>query len=129
MIDVLQAFKRAELTKDQLQTYFDVHLFDVPSEKPVYIRNRDLIFILELYQNRHVDLELLVDWVNVTWFTELYEYHNDEHYSLGSVITFLEQLDEDEYEGALTSENLSTIINALSNNQEVSYENGVIQIG
>ena len=128
MTDILQAFKKAEITKSQLQSYFTQHLFDVPSDKPIYIRNVDLILILKLYQKKAIDLELLIDWVNVTWFTELFECHDDDHYSLGSVSTFLEHLDEDEYAGALTEENLKTIISALSNNQEISYRDGVIQI-
>ena len=126
MTDMLKAFKRAEITKDQLQNYFDVHLFDVSSDKPVYIRNSDLILILDLYRDKNIDLHMLIDWINVTWFTELYECHDDDHYSLGSVSTFLEQLDEDEYEGALTPENLERIITALSNNWEIWYEDGAI---
>lgn len=36
----------------------------------------------------------MVDWVNVVWFTELFEYSAKEENSIESVITLLETLDE-----------------------------------
>ena len=36
----------------------------------------------------------LVDWVNVVWFTELYEYTSKEENAIASVMALLETLDE-----------------------------------
>ena len=37
-----------------------------------------------------------MDWVNVVWFTDLFEYNSLEEESIASVVSLLETLDEDD---------------------------------
>lgn len=114
MLEILNKFKRLEITKSKLQEFFQRDLADIHDEEPVYINNMDAVLILEKYQRGEIEVNDILDWVNVVWFTDLYEYDYKYHYSLGSVLNELEELDE---EGRnLTKEKVKHFIWSLKNN-------------
>jgi hypothetical protein len=47
-----------------------------------------------------ISLQELIDWVNVVWFTDLFEYNTSEEESISSVMSSLETLDEDDVQFA-----------------------------
>lgn len=57
----------------------------------------------------------LVAWVNVIWFTELYEYGSKEENAIASVMALLETLDEGV---AFTPEEYAEMIECLEANRE-----------
>ena len=56
-----------------------------------------------------------MDWVNIIWFTDLYEYNLAEEESIASVITLLETLDEDDV--ALSNDEFLNMVKCLENNK------------
>ena len=74
-----------------------------------------MIFIINQYISGGITLQEVVDWVNVVWFTDLFEYIPLEEESIASVIAFLETLDEDDVQ--FTNNDFMDMIECLSNNK------------
>ena len=60
------------------------------------VSSKDVITAIDRYLRSEITKNQLVDWVNVLWFTDLFEYNDDEADSIASVMTVLESLDEAE---------------------------------
>lgn len=77
----------------------------------------DAVNILELYKKGNIGIYDVVDWTNVVWFTDVYEYGDNCHDSLAGVLNYLEELDE---EGSdLILEKVDYFIEALRENREI----------
>lgn len=117
MIEILNDFKSFKITKQQLQQKIGENLYNVKIAQPVTINNMDVVFILEQCKNNRISVCELVEWVNVIWFTDLYDYADMYQDSIASVMSEIEELDE---EGkVLTSEMIDMYIDALKNNREI----------
>lgn len=60
--------------KSDLQKYFGEDLLNATCTTPVVISVNDVINALTEYETGKVSLNTLVEWVNVIWFTDLFEY-------------------------------------------------------
>ncbi len=63
-------------------------------DKPLVIYNRDLAYVLKEYINKHINQHQLLEWVNMIWFSDLYEYAQSDCDCIVEVMHILEELDE-----------------------------------
>ncbi len=113
---VLQAFKKLELSKTQLQDQLGGNLHSVAVKRPEIVEGQDMILVLERYKEGKLTLDMLLNWVNIVWFTDLFEYAEDQQDCIASVMSVLEELDEDQR--ALTLEQVDGLIDAIRQNRE-----------
>lgn len=78
------------------------------------INRHDLIKAIQVYVDKRITLDRLIEWVNIIWFTDLYEILENEIDSIMSVLEILETLDEDV--ASISLEDFSKMIESLSNN-------------
>jgi hypothetical protein len=115
---LLEQYKKLQLSKEtllkELQTRKDEKVLN---DQVVQIYARDVINILKQYQQKNVSQQQLIDWVNMIWFSDFYEYADEESDSIASVMDKLEELDETET--SLSDSQINIFINALKNNEEI----------
>jgi len=116
-MEELDDFKSLKITKAQLQDKIGENLHRVEIEKPLIVNNVDVIFVLEKCKNNEISVSDLVDWVNVVWFTDLFDYAEKYQDSIASVMSELEESDEEGNE--LTDEKIRIYIEALNHNKEL----------
>ena len=75
---LLIKFKNLEIDKSQLKTKLGEDLYNATCTKPQTINRHDLINTIQSYVNKKITLERLIEWVNVIWFTDLYEILENE---------------------------------------------------
>ncbi len=114
MKETLLKFKNLEIDKAQLKKEIGDDLYNVDCSRPLIIDKEDVSKVIQHYLNNDILLEKLVDWVNVVWFTDLFELAESESDSIMSVLEVLETLDEDE--ATVSSQDFSKMLVALSNN-------------
>ena len=114
MKQALIKFKELKISKSQLKEETGEDLFNVDCPNPVVVNSRDLIKIIQHYIEKNISISQLIDWVNVVWFTELYELSAKESDSMVSVLDVLETLDEDDV--TVSEEDFLKMIDALLNN-------------
>ena len=96
MDTVLNDFLKLKINLKKLKDKLGNNLHNVAVENPQIVYSTDLIFLINQYISKKISLQELIDWVNVVWFTDLFEYNTSEEESISSVISLLETLDEDE---------------------------------
>lgn len=111
MKELLIKFKNLEIDKSQLKTKLGEDLYNVNCTKPVIINRHDLIKVIQAYIDKKISLDRLIEWVNIIWFTDLYEILEKEIDSIMSVLEILETLDEDGV--SISLEDFSKMINTL----------------
>ncbi len=114
MKETLLKFKNLEIDKTQLKQGIGDDLYNVDCSKPIIVNKEDVSKVIQKYLENKISLEQLVDWVNVIWFTDLFELLETESDSIMSVLEVLETLDEDE--ATVLVEEFSKMLVALSNN-------------
>lgn len=114
MTETLLRFKTLEIDKTLLKKEIGDDLYNVDCPKPLVITKEDLCKVIQCYTNNDIPLEQLVNWVNVVWFTDLFELLESENDSIMSVLEVLETLDEDD--ANISAEDFSEMLNSLSNN-------------
>ncbi len=114
MKEILLKFKNLEIDKTLLKKEIGDDLYNVDCPKPLVITKEDLCKVIQCYTNNDISLQQLVDWVNVVWFTELFELLEKESDSIMSVLEVLETLDEDNT--SISTQDFSEMLKALSNN-------------
>lgn len=93
-------------------------LHNVECKKAYRIRRNDVAHPIQLLLNGTIDKDTLVEWVNVTWFTELYVFDDKDAASIVSVFEVLKTMDK---EGIFVSEiELLKTLTALTSNTEYS---------
>ncbi len=114
-------FLKFNLSKRQLQDKIGEDLYNIDIDNPVEISANDLIEAITKYLDSEITKEDLVNWVNVVWFTDLFEYKNKEAGTIASVMDVLETLDE---KGVLvSSDEFHEMINSLKHNKIYEKEN------
>ncbi len=115
---ILMDYKMLKITTRQLHVKLGKNLLQVNIKEgeQVVVDNRDLIFVLQETKDGRISVLDLVNWVNVIWFSELYDYSDEHSDSIASVMTELEALDE--HELVLPPEQIDLYIAALEKNEE-----------
>lgn len=112
----LSLFRKLKISKGELQRAIGEDLYNVQCRKAYRIQRNDVINAIQLLQTGSISKDTLVEWVNVVWFTGLYEFDDGDADSIVSVLEILETMDE---EGVIVSEKeLSAMITALTTNTE-----------
>lgn len=91
---VLSDFLDFKKSKTDLVQFFGEDLLNATGSA-LLVSTKDVISAIDRYLCREISKDQLVDWVNVLWFTDLFEYGDAEADSIASVMTVLETLDED----------------------------------
>ena len=110
-------FKDLYISKEELSNKLGGNLLSVKIDNPVVIYSTDVINLLNAYKKRQITIEYLINWVNTIWFTDLFDYYDEQCDSIASVLNKLEELDEKDKE--LTEDDVNNYINALQNNNEI----------
>ena len=115
MNTILNDFLKAKISLNQLKDKLGNDLHNVTIKTPQKVYASDLIFLINQYVSGEISLQEMVDWVNVVWFTDLFEYNTSEEESIASVISLLETLDEDDVQ--VSDKELMDMIECLSHNK------------
>ena len=117
-IEVLQNYKNLKITRKQLRNILGKNFTNAKLEEgdEVVVDNNDLIFVLQATKEGRISVPDLVDWVNVIWFSGLYDYSEKYSASMASVMAELEELDE--YDYTLPPEQIDQYIAVLEKNEE-----------
>lgn len=115
---MLHTFLDFKATKKDLITTYGEDLYNVEVE-PMTVSASHVIVAIDKFSRNDIDAAALLDWVNVVWFTDLYEYPDNESDSISSVLSVLETLDEEGV--ALTENDLINMKKSLLKNQEFIY--------
>ncbi len=94
MDTILNEYRQMCITKVQLREQLGGDLHRVAVDRPVCIKASDVRAGIGHVLSGEKTLEELVDWVNVVWFTELFDFPDAETDSIVSVLEVLETLDE-----------------------------------
>lgn len=98
-----------------MKKVFGSNLYNANIASAEIVYAKDVIFVIEQYVSGKMTLQQITDWINVMWFTELFDYNDQEEESIASVISVLETLDE---EGVhFSNEEFEKMIQCLSNNE------------
>jgi len=116
MQQTLVSFKELLIDKKTLQEKLGEDLYNIDCKAPEVVNTADVIATIESYFNHKISKEQLVEWVNVVWFTELFEICETEADSIISVLQVLETLDEEDAD--ISEKELYSMISSLKNNAE-----------
>jgi hypothetical protein len=94
METVLSKYKHFNASLRELKHVLGEDLHNVAGVTPEKIYRTDVVYAIKQYIAKSISLQKLVEWVNVVWFTELYEYAPKEENAIASVMALLETLDE-----------------------------------
>jgi len=116
MDTALNSFKNFQADVNELHKRFGADLHNAEIDEPCIVESFDVITAIDRFKNNEITKESLLSWVNILWFTDLYEYCENNAESISSVMSLLETLDED---GVVFSENQYIgMIEALKNNKQ-----------
>lgn len=115
MKTVLSKYKHFDVSLQELKSVLGEDLYNVADVTPEKVSAADVEYAIKQYLSTAVTLSELVDWVNVVWFTELYEYVTKEENAIASVMALLETLDEGV---KFTDEEYDRMIECLETNTE-----------
>ena len=121
MKEDLIKFLKFNISKKQLQDKIGEDLYNVDIDKPIEISANDLVEAITKYLNNEITKDDLVNWVNVVWFTDSFEYNDKESEAIASVMDVLETLDEDNV--SVDSNEFNKMINSLKNNKIYEKDN------
>lgn len=108
-------FKDMKINKATLQSKLGEDLYNVENHVPVVVCTGDVVNAIYSFLDAKISVEQLVEWVNVIWFTGLYEYPDEETDSIISVLEVLETLDENNV--TVSTEEYEAMIEALNANE------------
>ena len=109
-------FFNNEINLKQLKDVCGTNLHSIKTDFTIEVRASNVAGVIKRYLHKQISLQDLVDWVNVVWFTDLFDYAPEEEDSIASVMSELETMDE---EGVCFSEKqLSEMIYCLMQNRE-----------
>ncbi len=115
MSKILKEFLENKTTLKQLKKQYGENLYNCEIKNPEKVYAKNVIFLIEQYICGKTSTKELLDWVNVVWFTDLFEYNLAEEDAIASVMSALETLDEDDK--SFSSEDFLEMIKALSDNK------------
>jgi len=82
----------------------------------VMISSRHVIQILLSFKTGEINECMLLEWVNTIWFSDAYDYIDEEADSIASVMNQLEEMDETE---GLDEEKIDVLIKMLKLNKSI----------
>ena len=115
MNTILNDFLNLKINLNQLKKEFGDDLYNVVITTPRKVYAEDLVFLINQYISSKITLQEIVDWVNVVWFTDLFEYNPLEEETIASVMSLLETLDENGVQ--FSNKEFMDMIECLSNNK------------
>lgn len=115
METVLKKYKSFDVSLQDLKNALGDDLYNVTDIMSEKVSAADVVYVIKKYLSKEISLPELVQWVNVVWFTELYEYVSKEENSIASVMALLETLDEGV---KFTTEEYAQMIECLEKNEE-----------
>lgn len=80
------------------------------------VRKEDVVTVLGRYLAYNFNKQALIDWVNIIWFNDAYEFEDNETNSIVSVLSVVETMDE-EYSNVSDSD-ISNMVTCLKQNKE-----------
>ena len=86
MKTALKKYKRFAISLQQLKSVLGEDLYSVADVTPEKVSAADVVYAMKQYLAKAVPLPELAAWVNVIWFTELYEYDSKEENAIASVM-------------------------------------------
>ncbi|MBO4693130.1 MAG: hypothetical protein J5659_01890 [Clostridia bacterium] len=116
MEKLLDQFRKMEISKADLQTFFGNDLHNADCSKPQKIGRADVANAIRAILDGSKAMLDVVEWVNVVWFTDLFVFPDDEADSIVSVLEVLETMDEEDV--VVTTDELSNMLSALNANEE-----------
>jgi hypothetical protein len=117
-VQLLEEFRDLKIDKDKLTQLLPLELKEIILDKPIEICSNHIILLLENFEKGNISKHVLLDWVNIVWFSGLFEYCDENCDSIASVMNELEEIDEEGKE--LTNEKIKKYIHALKNNIEIN---------
>ncbi len=118
IIEALNEYKALKITKKQLHEKVGKKFWDVQLDEDdiVIVDNNDLIYVLQAAKDGRISIPELIDWVNVIWFSELYDYSDEHEDVIAAVMNELEELEDTGY--VLPVEDIDLYISALEKNDD-----------
>lgn len=122
MNDVLNDYRLMKIGKSALCKKLGGDIYNTAVDCPLCIRADDVSNAIEFVLSGKKQLDDLIEWVNVIWFTELFYFLDKETDSIISVLEILETLDEDGV--CVSDEEMRAMQHALHENTEYSLSVG-----
>ncbi|MDQ2088239.1 hypothetical protein RBH29_17585 [Herbivorax sp. ANBcel31] len=115
----LKEFRDLKIRKSEICDLDKIDIFNaiIDKGKPVIIHPYNIIKLLNEFRENKLSEEHLLEWVNTIMFTDLFRYNDKFRDSIASVISELEEIDEEGKE--LTYDKIKKYIYALENNIEI----------
>lgn len=114
--DYFEQYKNLLLTKEQLTKECGNNLHDCLVDKPIKVSKEDVITVLERYLANNLAEQAMIDWVNIIWFNDAYEFEDCETDSIVSVLSVLETMDEED--SNVSDSDISQMVGCLKQNTE-----------
>lgn len=116
-IKMLETFRDLKVCKEELLKKLNVESLNKLKEKEVVMISRiHVIKLLESFKTGGINESELLDWVNIIWFSDVYDYIDEEMDSIASVMNELEEIDE----GVELDEiKINLFIESLKSNKQV----------
>lgn len=110
-------FRDIKISRAQLTELLGSDPIKVKTDEMVIVNRHHLAFVIESFRDKTITLGQMLDWVNCIWFSELYDYAENENEVIASVMNRLEEADENIE--AVSIDNLDLYLKALRNNAPV----------
>lgn len=115
----LELFRDLEIRKSEISEASNIDLFNSKTDtgNTIEVCHQHVIMLLNKVKTKEISEEHLLEWVNTVMFTDLFKYCEEYRDCIASVISELEEIDE---EGkALNDEKIDKYISALVKNIEL----------
>lgn len=113
----LELFRDLRISKSELLDQAPGRSLGFSMDKLVLVKNSNVIFLLDNFRQKKIEIEELIDWVNIIWFSEWYEYFDSHNDCIAAIMNELEVFDEGK---ELTDDLVCFYLNALENNIDIS---------
>lgn len=114
----LNDFKNLKITRKELEEGIGTAQLKSSIHDPIEITAQDVVNLLKAYQSNRITIDMLLQWVNTVWFTDLFTYSDDYCDSIASVMNKLEEIDENGY--TLADDEIEWYVQALITNTEIT---------
>lgn len=113
--ELLEEYRDLKISKESLINFLGVKKLNEINEV-VTIECIHVIKLLESFSKKQIKKQELLDWVNTIWFSDTYDYIDEEMDSIASVMNKLEEIDEGV---ELNDELIDISIQSLKTNTEL----------
>lgn len=112
----INLYRELKIGKQELQQNIGEDLHNVAHKNSCIVKRSDVVNAIRLFKEGKIGKEVLVEWVNVIWFTDLYTFNDEDADSIISVLEILETMDEETTD--VSEDDLTEMITALNSNTE-----------